>query len=69
MLEVFLRCLEKHLSIQRHMADVGPRSQLYEDALLYAKEADARSFATRQAGVGGPYRQRLANMPRGPDIS
>lgn len=69
MLECFLRCMEKHIAIQKNMRDAPARAALYEEALLYAKDADARSFASRIAGVGGPYRQRLANMPRGPDIS
>jgi len=69
MLEAYYRCVEKHAAMMRNMKDAPLRASLYEDALLYAKDADARSFATRQAGVGGPYRQRLANMPRGPDVS
>lgn len=69
MLDAFLRCVEKHIALMKNMKDAPLRAQMYEQALLFAKDADARSFASRIAGVGGPYRQRLANMPRGPDIS
>lgn len=69
MLEAFLRCVEKHIALMKNMKDAPARAVMYEQALLFAKEADARSFASRVAGVGGPYRQRLANMPRGPDVS
>jgi len=69
MLEAYLRCVEKHIALLTNMKEAAMRASYYEQALLFAKDADARSFATRQAGVGGPYRQRLANMPRGPDIS
>ena len=69
MLEAFFRCVEKHIAMMRNMKDAPMRAAMYEQALLYAKDADSRSFATRVAGVGGPYRARLAQMPRGPDIS
>jgi hypothetical protein len=69
MLDAYLRCVEKHVAMMKNMKDAPIRSSMYEQALLFAKDADARSFASRVAGVGGPYRQRLANMPRGPDVS
>lgn len=69
MLEAYYRCCEKHLCIMRNMRNVEFAMQAYMDALIKAEEADSRSFQGRVAGEGGPYRQRLANMPRGSDVS
>jgi len=69
MLEAFFRCAEMHLAIYRKMKTTNDAVMLYKDALEAAKDADSRNTSARVAGVGGPYRQRLANMPRGPDIS
>jgi hypothetical protein len=68
MYEAFVRCAEMHASIQRNSKDRELARKEYMLALEIAKEADSRNFAVRVAGMGGPYRQRLANMPRGPDI-
>jgi hypothetical protein len=68
MYEAFIRCAEMHASIQRSLKDREQARQTYEKALVVAKEADSRNFAVRVAGTAGPYRQRLANMPRGPDV-
>jgi len=63
MLEAYFRCAEKHLSIVRNLKGVEFAHRAYKDALILAEEADSRSFQGRVAGEGGPYRQRLANMP------
>ena len=69
MLEAYFRCCEKHLAIMRRLKDADDCARRYVEALIRAEEADSRSFAGRVAGEGGPYRQRLANMPRGADVS
>ena len=69
MLEAYFRCCEKHLAIMRRLKDADDCARRYVEALIRAEEADSRSFAGRVAGEGGPYRQRLARMPLGPDIS
>lgn len=69
MLNAFVRCCEKHLATQRTMKNLPLAEKAYLTALVQAREADSRSFATRVAGMGGPLRQRMATMPRGADIS
>lgn len=69
MLEAYFRCCEKHVAIMRRLKDADECARRYVEALIRAEEADSRSFAGRVAGEGGPYRQRLANMPRGADVS
>lgn len=68
MMEAFFRCCEKHYAMERRMKDRVEVAQIYLDQLRRAKEADSRVFAQRTAGVGGPFRQRMARMPSGPDI-
>jgi hypothetical protein len=69
MLEAYRRCAEKQVATLRQQKNLQQATQLYYDALIRAEEADSRDFAGRVAGEGGPYRQRLANMPRGADVS
>jgi hypothetical protein len=69
MLEAYFRCCEKHVAIMRRFNDADECARRYAEALIRAEEADSRSFAGRVAGQGGPYRQRLANMPLGADVS
>ena len=69
MLEAYFRCCEKHVAIMRRLKDADDCASRYVEALIRAEEADSRSFAGRVAGEGGPYRQRLANMPLGADVS
>lgn len=55
MLEAFLRCCEKHLSILQHREDKVESIGAYQQALLTAKEVDSRSYAGRIAGsIGRP---------------
>lgn len=69
MLTAYVRCAEKHCAQQRLMKNAGQAAQAYDAALVVAKEADARIQARRSAGPGGIRRQRLRDMPGGPDIS
>lgn len=69
MMEAFLRCCEKHVSIQRNKKDVPVAEKLSLDALIRAEEADSRSFQGRVAGQSHRWRQRFAFMPMGSDIS
>jgi hypothetical protein len=55
--------------MQRLMKNAAAVARAYDEALIDAREADARIQARRSAGVGGPYRAQLRFMPRGPDIS
>ena len=68
MLEAFFRCCEKHAAIHRKFKDRQDFNLLYSQALMKAREADSRCFMDRVAGLGGPYRQRMARMPTGPDV-
>jgi len=69
MIECFFRCAERHVSILRQMKNQTLATQLYQDALIRAEEADARSFMGRAAGYHPSYAQRLKDMPLGPDVS
>lgn len=68
MLEAFVRLCELHAGVQRKHKDRPVLEVAYRNALILAKEAESRVFQRRVAGVPWPYRQRLAHMPRGPDI-
>jgi hypothetical protein len=68
MLELFYRACELEIAIERRMKELPTIRKFYSDYLVTAKEADSRVFAARVAGVGGPYRQRMARMPSGPDV-
>lgn len=69
MLTAYVRCAEKHCAMQRLMKNAGQAEKAYDAALIVAREADARIQARRSAGGGGQRRQRLRDMPAGPDIS
>jgi hypothetical protein len=70
MLNCFLRCCEKQVAFTRkNKAAMRDASDAYTTALLEAREADARHFEEKVAGQYGPYANRLAFMPRGPDIA
>lgn len=68
MLNCFQRCCEKQVGITRIMKNKESAESSYLESLILAREADSRSLATRVAGPGGAYRQRLAYMPRGGDV-
>jgi hypothetical protein len=68
-LDCFFRCCEKYICSQRIMKNKPDAEQSFLTALIIAKENDSRSMAGRVAGPAGPYKQRLARMPSGPDVS
>jgi len=69
MLEAFYRLSEMHAGIQRKHKDRMVLEKAYTDAMILAKEADCRVFQVRVVGQQRGFRQRLADMPSGPDVS
>ena len=67
MLNAYLRCVEKHLGMNRTLKDKPSAAAQYDRALGEAKAADSRGFAGRAVGSTGRYRPRLRDMPMGPD--
>lgn len=67
MLNAYLRCVEKHLGMNRTLKDKPSAAKQYLDGLAEAKCADSRSFTGRAVGSSGRYRPRLREMPMGPD--
>ena len=67
MTTVFLRLCEREIGVMRRMDDRAGMFQVYEDALVNAKEADVRTTSPRTVGKN-VYRQRLAYHPAGPDV-
>jgi hypothetical protein len=65
----YYRCCEKHAAVMRNFGNRGEIESAYQMALVTAKEADSRSMQLRVAGASRSRRQRLADMPRGSDIS
>lgn len=68
MLNAYLRCCESRIAWHRNTDDKDNRKLQYLDELRRAKEADSRSFARRAEGEASWYRQRLKDMPLGPDM-
>ena len=52
MLECLLRCFERELATNRRKEAIALSQQLYEQALIVAREADSRSFAQRYTRPG-----------------
>lgn len=69
MLQGLLRCVEKQVATSRNMKTLDRSTSLYREALIKAREADSRDFSSQQAGASSPFPYRLAQMPRGPDVS
>lgn len=67
MREAFIRCCEWKLSQIRIMKDAKDRKAIYLDELRRAKEADVRSFSGRAEGEWTWHKQRMKDMPLGPD--
>lgn len=67
MLVAFQRCLEKQVSIARHMPAKIDFNKMYLEALVAAKEADSRGFEPRRASVHEGDYLRLADYPRAED--
>ena len=68
MQNAFLRCCEHKFSQHRIMKDKPSAKAQYLDELRRAKEADSRSLAGRAEGDFEWNRQRLKDMPMGPDL-
>lgn len=66
MLTAFLRCCEKQNAITRLMKSSKGIAETYREALVYAMEADNRTFATRGAGMSA-WRPSLSDYPGGAD--
>ena len=69
MLNAFKALCQQYVAINRNMKSKSDYIAMAKRQMLLAREADSRSMAERAAGTGGPYRQRLARMPSGPDVS
>lgn len=63
MLNAYLRCVEKHLGMNRTLKDKPSAANQYAAALSEAKSADSRSFMGRSAGQNTPRRLRLRDYP------
>lgn len=68
MLTAYLRCAEMQLGRSRTGKDRAEFEGAYRRALAEAREADSRNFGPRRAGEGAGFPNRLAYMPRGPDL-
>lgn len=69
MLTFLQRECERQARILRRMNATKDEERQYAEARIMAWEADSRSFARRAMGEGSHYRPRLADMPRGSDVS
>ncbi len=69
MLTALLRSIEYQMAHARRMRDRELSEAQYNRALILAREADSRNFTDERLGQGWWYGERLANMPRGPDVS
>jgi hypothetical protein len=64
-----MRECEKQMRILRRMRSLPEENAVYMEAQTKAWEADARNIGRRAAGMSLGFPQRLANMPRGVDVS
>jgi hypothetical protein len=69
MLNAFKALCQQYVAVNRNMDSKKDYIALAKRQMILAREGDSRSLAERMAGTGGPYRQRLARMPSGPDVS
>lgn len=69
MLNFLQRECERQMRILRRMKATPDEEAQYAEARIMAWEADSRSFGRRVMGEGIGYRTRLADMPRGSDVS
>ena len=67
MTTAFLRCCEWQAAIARRLETRQEAFELYKEALVTAKEADARSTMNRAEGMPTRYRIPINRMPMGPD--
>jgi hypothetical protein len=69
MLTFLQRECERQMRILRRMKATPDEEAQYAEARIMAWEADSRSFGRRIMGTGIGYGQRMADMPRGEDVS
>jgi hypothetical protein len=63
MLNAYVRCVEKHLGMNRTLKDKPSAAKQYLDALAEARSADSRSFTGRSVSEMRPLRRRLRDYP------
>jgi hypothetical protein len=68
MLNAYLRACEYAIAKHRTLKDKPSVRPQYISELRRAKEADSRTFAGRYEGDMGWHRQRMKDMPLGPDL-
>ena len=69
MLTALLRGCEYQLATLRRGADRAEAERAYSAAVILAREADSRHFGPQRVGHNLPFPVRLADMPRGSDLS
>jgi hypothetical protein len=69
MMTALERSVEFQLSMSRNKESRVQAMTAYKVALVEAMEADSRNFSMESSGSQRMFPYRLANMPRGPDIS
>jgi hypothetical protein len=67
MMDVFLRFAEYQMGMLRRIQDLASLKQFKDEALMLAREADARTSAPRSVDTEGTFSRRLAYMPTGAD--
>ncbi len=69
MANALYRCCERQAGMSRSRKDRNVLDIAYKEALILAREADARNFASESSGGTPAYPYRMADMPRGADVS
>jgi hypothetical protein len=69
MLTALFRSCEYQVSMTRSQKRIADTQKLWNAALIFARECDSRNFALEASGGRPGYPYRLAQMPRGPDVS
>jgi hypothetical protein len=69
MLTALFRSIEYQISMTRAQKRIADTQKLWNMALIFARECDSRNFAVESPGGSPAYPYRLAQMPRGPDVS
>jgi hypothetical protein len=69
MLTGLFRSIEYQISMTRAQKRIADTQKLWQQALIFARESDSRNFALESSGGRPAYPYRLAQMPRGPDVS
>ena len=69
MMTALFRSCEYQVSMTRAQKRIADTQKLWQQALIFARECDSRNFALEASGGRPMYPYRLAQMPRGPDVS